>query len=311
MARKRNNLLDFLAYLLMRTAETVLLVGGWPMAYGLARAAAWVLWKVDRRHTRRALGHLERSFPHWPEARRRHVARESIRHMVCMGMESLLTTRLIRVYTYKRYIRLVNMGGAIRLMVDRNRPVILVTGHFGNWEVAGYVAAAVGLPTATVARHIDNPFVHEHILGVRQRHGQRIIDKKGAAGPAAEVMEANGGLTLAGDQDGGRRGVFVDFFGRPASTYKSIALLAMAYEAPICVIYSLRKGEEYRFDMGCCRIIRPEEWAGRADAMRWITREYTQAIEQVARREPEQYFWVHRRWKNRPPGEERGPDGIA
>jgi len=72
-----------------------------------------------------------------------------------------------------------------------------------------------------------------------------------------------------------------------------------------------RIGERYEFELICQKIIRPEEWAHQADPLHWITREYTQAIEQVARREPEQYFWVHRRWKNRPPGEERGPDGIA
>jgi KDO2-lipid IV(A) lauroyltransferase len=196
-------------------------------------------------------------------------------------------------------------------MVQRPSGVILVTGHFGNWEAAGYMTAVVGLPTTTVARRIDNPLLDRLILGIRQKAGQRMLDKDGALLAAGPILQGRGVLTMVCDQDGGRKGVFVDFLGRKASTHKSIGLLAMQYEAPVCVIYCRRLGRRYAFEVGAERIIRPDEWRDRPDPLRWLTQEYTAALERVIRCDPGQYFWVHRRWKNRPPGEAPAPEGVA
>jgi KDO2-lipid IV(A) lauroyltransferase len=103
----------------------------------------------------------------------------------------------------------------------------------------------------------------------------------------------------------------VDFFGRKASTYKSIALLAMRHNVPILVGYGRRLDEQYHFALGVHRAIHPDQWADKDDPMRWITQEYTTALEEIIRTAPEQYLWGHRRWKHRPPGEEPTPDGIA
>ncbi len=311
MARPRNILLDRLAYLALRLIEMFLHMGGWSFNYRLAEILGWVLFHVDAKHRRRAMAHLRNSFPDWPERRVRRVAYRSVVNMVTMGMEVLFTTRKITPTSYMRHVSLAGMGPVIEKMLRRDGPVILVTGHFGNWEVAGYFTSMVGLPTATIARHIDNPLVHEHVLGVRERAGQRIIDKKGAAGPSAEVMDARGVLTVVCDQDAGRRGLFVDYFGRPASTYKSIGLLAMTYRAPICVIVCRRLSRRYEFRIECHRIVEPHEWDAQDDPLRWITQTYTRALESAVRTAPEQYFWVHRRWKNRPRGQERGEDGIG
>jgi KDO2-lipid IV(A) lauroyltransferase len=118
-------------------------------------------------------------------------------------------------------------------------------------------------------------------------------------------------VAFVADQDAGRKGVFVDFFGRPASTYKSIALMAMQFSAPIVVGYGKRLGEDFRFELGVARVIEPHEWAGRDDPVRWITQEYTRALEETVRAAPEQYLWVHRRWKHRPKGEPQPEDGVA
>ncbi len=121
------------------------------------------------------------------------------------------------------------------------------------------------------------------------------------------LLERGGSVAMLGDQDAGRSGLFVDFFGRPASTFKSIALLAMEYKALICVGYARRLDNEMlpggwpRFELGCEEVVDPLEFDS-ADALREITQRYTAALERVVRRAPEQYFWVHRRWKS-PPGQ--------
>jgi Kdo2-lipid IVA lauroyltransferase/acyltransferase len=85
----------------------------------------------------------------------------------------------------------------------------------------------------------------------------------------------------------------------------------MQFECPVVIGYGKRLKERFGFEIGIHRIIRPADWADKDDPARWITQEYTTALEEVIRQAPEQYLWVHRRWKHRPKGQEPGPDGIA
>ncbi len=311
MPKSRNLILDYLVYLAARLLTVIDHMFSWPVRYGVARMFGRLVYALDRNHRRRAMEHLRRSFPDWSLERRIQVAKESFLSMAYMVMEVLIVNRIIRPETWRRFIRLHNMAEVTRLLVQRDSGLILVTGHFGNWEVAGYMTSAVGLPTVTVARRDRNPFLHDYVTQLRQRAGQQMMDKDGASEQAGPVLEANGVLTMVCDQDAGRKGMFVDFFGRKASTYKSIGLLAMTYRAPICVIYCRRLSEDYHFEVGAETIILPSQWDAQADPLRWITQQYTSALEAVVRRDPGQYFWVHRRWKHRPRGEEQPADGIA
>jgi KDO2-lipid IV(A) lauroyltransferase len=92
----------------------------------------------------------------------------------------------------------------------------------------------------------------------------------------------------------------VDFFGRPASTFKSIALLSLEYNAPIMVFGAARIGHPLKYRVYFEDLILPEDYAGHVDPVRAITERYTQALERLVRRHPEQYFWLHRRWKHQP-----------
>ncbi len=147
-------------------------------------------------------------------------------------------------------------------------------------------------------------FINDYLYNVRRRAGQKIIDKKGAAEMMDRITSEGATLCFIADQDAGRKGMFVDFFGRKASTYKSIALLAATNNIPICVAYSRREDNRFFFEIGINRIIFPEEWKDKDDPIKWITAEYTKAIEEFVRQDPSQYWWLHRRWKHRPKGEE-------
>ena len=128
-------------------------------------------------------------------------------------------------------------------MVDR-KPLLLVTGHYGNFEIMGYLLAAFGLNIYSIARPLDNKYINEYLLGVRERTGQKIIDKKGASDLMEKVASEGFTLGFIADQDAGKKGIFVDFFGRKASTYKSIGLLAMTYNMPIVVGCTRRVGNQ-------------------------------------------------------------------
>lgn len=309
--RTRNKAADYAAYVGVRIFAMFVHMFSWEANYRTARWIGDLLYRFDRRHRIRALQHLRLSFPDWPDEKHRRIAAASMRNMVYLGLEFLFTTKLITPGLWRRHIILTNMAENLRLLLYRKTGLIFLTGHFGNWEVVGYAMAALGFPNSAVARRLDNPYLDEYVMGQRQENGMTILDKRGAITEAPELLDRKGAVSFIADQDAGRRGMFVDFFGRQASTYKSIGLLAMQHEVPIIVGYGRRLDEEYNFEIGIQRIIHPEEWADQPDPLRFITQTYTTALEEVIRTAPEQYLWTHRRWKHRPKGEQPGPDGVA
>ncbi|MHC5182455.1 MAG: lysophospholipid acyltransferase family protein, partial [Planctomycetota bacterium] len=167
-------------------------------------------------------------------------------------------------------------------------------GHYGNFEIMGYVLGLFGFSVYSIARPLDNPFINKYLYGVRERNGQKIIDKKGAADQMADLSEEGATLCFIADQDAGKKGVFVDFFGRKASSYKSIGLLAYQYNMPIVVAACRQTPGEF-FD----------EWADKDQPLQWITQEYNSELENLIRKDPTQYWWLHRRWKTRPKEERK------
>jgi KDO2-lipid IV(A) lauroyltransferase len=301
--KRRNNTLDYLLYLAVRVVAALLHC--FPVDANLrsARLIGRIMYRFDRRHRERALGNLRRSFPDMPESQREIVARRCMEHLIMFGVEVLFTTSLVRLETWRRYVHLGELNRTIELMLNEHRGLIMLTGHYGNWEILGYTLAVLGFPTTSIARTQDNPYLNDFILGVREKMGQRIIDKEGASDIAMNVLTHHGALGFIADQNAGRKGIFVDFFGRKASTYKSIGLLAMQFEVPVAIGYARRIGDRFQYEVGVDEVIYPEDWRDQPDPLKYITQRYTRAIENFVRAEPSQYLWMHRRWKTRPKGE--------
>jgi KDO2-lipid IV(A) lauroyltransferase len=184
--------------------------------------------------------------------------------------------------------------------MKEEKGLLMVGAHYGNFEIGGYLMGLFGFNVYSIARPLDNKYINNYLYGVRKRAGQKIIDKKGAAEIMEKITLEGATLCFVADQDAGKKGIFVDFFGRKASTYKSIGLLAITNDIPVAVGYSRRIGNRFFFELGVNRIIFPEEWADKEDPLLWVTQEYTSAIEQFVREDPTQYWWLHRRWKHRP-----------
>jgi KDO2-lipid IV(A) lauroyltransferase len=221
-----------------------------------------------------------------------------------LAIDVLFTPRLVKKYNWRHYSRYKNTERTKWLMQE-GRGLLLVGAHYGNFEIVGYLLGLFGFNIYSIARPLDNKFINRYLYGVRRRAGQKIVDKKGAAELMEKIASTGATLCFVADQDAGRKGIFVDFFGRPASTYKSIGLLAITNNIPIVVGYSRRVGNQFYFEIGATRIIFPEEWADKDDPLKWVTAEYTKAIEEFVREEPSQYWWLHRRWKHRPRGERK------
>jgi len=214
----------------------------------------------------------------------------------------------VKKYNWRNYSRF-KTAERLKWLIQEGRGVLMVTGHYSNFEIMGYMLGLFGFNVYSIARPLDNKFINNYLYGVRKRAGQKIIDKKGAAQLMAEMVASGAALGFIADQDAGKKGIFVDFFGRKASTYKSIGLLAMTYNVPIAVAYSRRVDNRFYFEIGINRIIFPEEWAKKDKPLEWLTAEYTKAIEEFVRQDPSQYWWLHRRWKHRPKKEKQNSQG--
>ncbi len=273
-------------------------------AMALAGGFGDLLYIVDGKHRRRSMENVRASFPGQPEKVYRRLTRDSFRLLPFIAVEFMLTPRLVRLNRlHKHFVLGDRLGEALKLLIAQEQGAVLVAGHYGNWEVVGYMLAVMGFSTTTVARPLDNPYLYEFVLGVREEKGHRIVDKIGAMAELPSVLEAKGAVGFTADQDAGKKGMFVDFFGRQASTYKSIGLLAMRHNVPVIIGFGRRLGYDFRFHIDCQDVIYPHEWKTQDDPLRYITQRYTRALENNIRGEPGQYLWLHRRWKTRPPGE--------
>ena len=172
--------------------------------------------------------------------------------------------------------------------------------HADLYRLEPEQVASLGFEVVAVMRPLDNVHLNRFLVASRRRNGLRLLDKKGATAGAEDLLRDGALLGFIGDQDAGRKGVFVDFFGRPASTYKSIGLLAISTGVPIVVGYARRCDHRGQYEVGVQEIIHPEQWEQRDDPVHWITQAYTAAIEATVREDPDQYLWIHRRWKTQP-----------
>ena len=292
-------------YLAARLAATALTCFDVGPNLRTAAAIGRMIHRFDRRHRRRAARHIALAFPKWNQARRDEVCVRSFEHFVQLAVEVCHTPRLIHRDSWPRTTRFANLGPAVELL-NAGKPVILVTGHVGNWEVLGYLMAVLGYPVHALFRPLDNRLLNAWVVNIRRRRGLHLITKWDATDRMQRVLDEGGALAFIADQNAGDKGLFVPFFGRLASTYKSIGLLAMTTGVPIVCGYAQRRSPGYRFELGVEEIIRPEDWVDRADPLYYVTARFMRAIEQTVRRCPEQYLWSHRRWRSRPRFEREG-----
>ena len=190
---------------------------------------AAVLYRVDARHRKIGLENLRLAFgDRYTEAERDQIVRGVYRHFCMMLMEILHIPRKLHPTTWRERITLVGEDLAVDRLL-KGGPIIMLSGHFGNWEMAGYLFGVFGFPPHSVARALDNPYLDRFLRRFRERSGQRMIPKKGGYDQMLAVLRDGGVLSFLADQDAGERGMFVEFFGRPASTHKAIALLALEH----------------------------------------------------------------------------------
>lgn len=226
-------------------------------------------------------------------------------NLLLMVCEIAHAPRKIHRTNWREHFYMPNKNITLQAMMDP-RATVIVSGHFGNFEVAGHTVGCFGLPPHTMARPLDNPLVDDYLTKFRSSGGQTILPKEGSAAAVQELLDANGTLAILADQHAGDKGCWVDFFGHPTSCHKALALFVLSAGAPMVVNYTRRLDRPLRFEMRTVGIADPADLDSPTppaylESVNDLTEWYNSQLESFIRLAPEQYWWLHRRWREVPP----------
>lgn len=259
-------------------------------------------WHLSRRDRRRSLAHLAIAFPELSETERRRLARASFRHLAT-NLTELLHLAGRSTGEILEHIDFEGSEDLPKTLYRAGRPQVVLTGHCGNWELLGPVFRTLGIPLSAVVRALDERRLHELLEKLRRDFGTQTIDRgsPGAARKLLTTLREGRALMMLIDQDTKVEGVWVPFFGRPAYTPVGAAKLALHQDAAVVPAFIERRADGHH-------VVRFQPPLELPDEPTAATAVMTAAIEAQIRRCPEQWVWMHRRWRRQPgPGPPHEP----
>ena len=265
------------------------------MGRGLGIAA----FHTMRRYRVVALDNLRRAFgSEWSEDRIQATARESFRNLGLTLVEFLLRQPRIRPEEVLAEVEFVGKEH-YEAAFERGKGVILITAHYGNWEMMGPRLAREGYQVNAISRTADDPGTEQMIESIRTRCGTKQIPRQKAAREGLAALRRNEILAILLDQNTAEGGVFVPFFGHPASTATGPAVFALKTGAALVPTFCVRNADGTH-TMIAREPIYPESTGDRAEDILRLTAELTLTIEKQIRSRPDLWFWLHNRWKLQP-----------
>ncbi|MGH7814049.1 MAG: lysophospholipid acyltransferase family protein [Candidatus Binataceae bacterium] len=268
-----------------------------------ARLGGWAM-NLDRPNRSIALKNLAIAFPEKSAAERLAILRAMYRNWGRMLAEwahfnELSRANIENVVTYQ--------GKEAWEEAERRSPgrgILVLTAHFGNFELLPLAHSIYGYRIAIVYRPLRNPLIDAAVHSARIRYGNKIVPRKASGREMFRLLRQNWMLAITLDLDV-RKGVFVDFFGLPASTSGGMARLAMATGAPVAPCVLVREGDTIHHRIVIEPLIEVVKDGNREESVRENTQRFTRTLENLIRTHPDHWNWIHRRWKTRPPGEAR------
>lgn len=257
-----------------------------------------LVYLLDAGHRRTALGNLAMAFPGRSEAERVRLARAMFSHFGSLLLELLRFGR----YTHEQMLAAVEVEGEERAKqaLAGGRGALFFTAHFGYWEIHAVAHALRVAPISVLARPLDNPPLHAMLERIRTSTGNSVIYRQGAVRRMLRDLASNKGIALLIDQHlHTPDAVYVDFFQRPAATTSALGALALRTGAAVIPVFALPlPGGRYRLIYEA-PVEPPRDET--PDAIRDFTQRCTDVLEMYVRRHPEQWLWMHRRWRERNP----------
>ena len=260
-----------------------------------ARFLGRVWFVADKRHRKVAIGNLTHVFgAEKTAADIRRLARRVFGNLVLVIFEIGWMLHL-EERDLSRYFRIHGLHH-LRAAHRKGRGVLVLTGHVGSWELLAMCVAMLGYPISAIYRPLDFKPLDMFFKTIRGRFGATLYAKKKAMRPVLRGLNKGELVGILLDQNTGvQAGVFVDFFGRPACTNKGLALIALHTKAPVVPVFLIRESGGYLVEIG------PEvplmNTGHKENDVAANTRQYNRVLEDIVLRYPDQWFWVHRRWK--------------
>jgi KDO2-lipid IV(A) lauroyltransferase len=270
-----------------------------PLAVTVGRAVGRVGYAFGGRLRRTGLRNLELAFPLMSEPERERILRGCFKSLGRLLGEFSKFPRA----TPESLRRVVECEGLENLQAarERGRGVILFTGHLGAWELSSFALSAFGYPMSFLVRRIDNPLVEQFVEKTRTRFGNRSIDKRAAMRPMFKTLRAGNTLGILVDLNTQpHEGIFVDYFGIPASTTSGVAALALRTGAAVLPVFVPWDEQRGRFVLRVDPPLAITPTGEEKEDVKQLTALFTSVVESYVRRFPDQWLWIHKRWNTRP-----------
>jgi len=234
---------------------------------------------------------LAEIFSDFNSDQKRKIIRNVYRNMALVGIEEYLMSDK-KLFEQSRFENKQYVDEALA----RNKGVLLITGHFGSWEAPCRILPMAGYGLAMITKKQRNRLFDDYTNAIRERQGGTIIDMKDALKGVLKHTKHNDLIGILIDQDAGKRGVLADFLGKPASNWKGTAKIALRFQIPIVPGFVIRNADDsltFRFE----QMIDPAGMDDSSENIMNIIGKMNQTLEDKIRQYPEQWFWVHKRWK--------------
>ena len=291
---------DYTTYVILRVVICLIQTVSLETCAACARGLSYLLADVIRLRNQTVDENLKIALPTLAIREQQVLKRRMWEHLILMVCEIAHAPRKLRQTNWLNYVTIEGRREIVCYLLDQ-RPMIIVSGHFGNFEVGGYLIGMLGFPTHTIARTLDNPYVDRFVKSFRERKGQYILPKDGSATQVSELLQSGGTVTILADQHAGPKGCWVDFMGQPTSCHKAVALFTLSSGAPMLVISNTRSGRPLHYTVRLEGLAEPYVLGEGLASVPGMTRWYNQCLEAAIRRTPDQYWWLHRRWRGDPP----------
>ena len=292
----------FIEYLFVRACWGLLACVPSCRVYGVGAVFGQIWFALDARRRRTSIDNLLCAHIAVLPQEARRIARRSFQHFVGAMLESIRAPQVITRENWREHVEFEAPAEAISLLLTPDQPLLLVTAHLGCWEIAG-LWASLFRPLYALARPMNNPRV-QHLVQSQFRTDLTVLPKDDGYSPALlrTLEERKAGLAIVMDQHAGRSGIWMDVLGRPASVHSSPARLHLRTGFPLLFGCFVRTGPlRYRM-IFTAPIFRDKAPADR-EKTRALVEELTRRLEPLIRRYPEQYLWMHRRWRTPPVGQ--------
>ncbi|MHC5211561.1 MAG: lysophospholipid acyltransferase family protein [Planctomycetota bacterium] len=230
--------------------------------------------------------------------RARKVVRGAFDVLIMNVFESSFLER--RLARGERTEDIVRVEGAehLRAALDGSHGVLLCSGHLGAWELIPAVMARMFTPVWTVARELDNPHLERSLTARRLRFARGSIPKQGGGLKLARLMKSGEAVAMLLDQNAGSQGVILPFMGMPSSHHNVAGVLAQRYGALVLPVYLLREQDDRHFRLVVEGAITADPTLSADDAALDVTTRLSASMEAMVRRHPEQWLWLHDRWRH-------------